>query len=47
MARVEAVHPGADGVVRTATVKNTKGIYKRAASKLCPLLLETNNSDEN
>lgn len=47
MARVEAVHPGADGVVRTATVKNTKGTYKRAASKLCPLLLEANNSDEN
>jgi len=48
MARIEAVHPGADGVVRTATVKSAKGTYKRAASKLYPLVLETatDNSDE-
>lgn len=41
LSRITEVHPGADNVVRTATVKTARGIFKRPASKLCVLPSET------
>lgn len=35
--RVIEVHPGADGVVRTVTIKTEKGTFKRPTRKLCLL----------
>ncbi|KMQ87772.1 hypothetical protein RF55_12859 [Lasius niger] len=43
LARIETVYPGLDGVVRTATVRTTRGIYKRPATRLCPLPLDNEN----
>lgn len=40
LARIEAVHPGEDGIVRVATIKTRSGNYKRAVSKLCPLPID-------
>ena len=40
LARVIDVHPGDDGLVRVATVKSMKGIYRRAVHKLVTLLEE-------
>ena len=34
MARVEKVHPGKDGLVRTATVKAQKGVFNRPVQRL-------------
>ena len=34
MARVEKVHPGKDGLVRTATVKAEKGVFNRPVQRL-------------
>ncbi|XP_050315300.1 uncharacterized protein LOC126749647 [Anthonomus grandis grandis] len=34
---VQAVHPGSDGVVRTATIKTASTVIKRPAVKLCVL----------
>ncbi|KAJ8949760.1 hypothetical protein NQ318_005083 [Aromia moschata] len=39
LARVVGVHPGADGVVRVATVRTSTGLMKRPVVKLCPLPL--------
>ena len=39
--RILEVHPGADNVVRVATVKTTKGTFKRAVKKLCVLPIDT------
>ena len=38
LARVAEVHSGKDGVVRVATVRTTKGSYKRPVNKLALLL---------
>ncbi|KAK2575256.1 hypothetical protein KPH14_012780 [Odynerus spinipes] len=38
--RIEAVHPGQDGIVRTVTVRTQKGTYKRPTVKLCVLPME-------
>ena len=38
LGRVIEVHPGDDGLVRVATVKTARGIYRRAIHKLVPLL---------
>jgi len=38
--RVQSVAPGADDIVRTATIKTATGEYKRPAAKLCVLLIE-------
>ena len=40
MGGVLEVHPGSDGLVRVATVRTSKGVYKRAASKLSILPLD-------
>lgn len=40
LGRVVAIHPGADKVVRVATVKTNRGIYKRSVKKLCPLPID-------
>lgn len=40
--RVEQVHPGADGVTRTATVRTARGSYVRPLSRLAILPLESN-----
>ncbi|XP_062540956.1 uncharacterized protein LOC134208994 [Armigeres subalbatus] len=44
LARVIDVHPGADGLVRVATVRTAKGTYKRAISKLCLLPVEVDTT---
>lgn len=41
MGRIEATHPGIDGIVRVATVRTARGTFKRPASKLSPLPIET------
>lgn len=35
--RIIEVHPGADNLVRVATIRTSKGAYKRSVSKLCRL----------
>lgn len=37
MGRVTALHPGQDGVVRTVTLKTSRGEVRRAVANLCPL----------
>jgi hypothetical protein len=37
LGRVEDIHPGADGVIRVATVKTNGGSFQRPVVKLCPL----------
>lgn len=37
MGRVTAIHPGDDGVVRAASVRTIKRVFKRPANKLCVL----------
>lgn len=44
MARVEAIHPGEDGVIRVVTVHTQNRIYKRPVVQL--VLLPVNNSEE-
>lgn len=41
MGRIEKVHPGSDGVIRTATVKTVKGSYTRPLSKITILPVNT------
>lgn len=38
LAKVIEVYPGKDGLVRVATVKTAKGVYKRPVSKIAVLL---------
>ncbi|XP_066596562.1 uncharacterized protein [Prorops nasuta] len=38
LGRILETHPGEDGIVRVVTVKTTKGIFKRNAKVICPLL---------
>ncbi|XP_011687033.1 PREDICTED: uncharacterized protein LOC105449475 [Wasmannia auropunctata] len=33
--RVHEVHPGEDGVIRAATIKTSKGLFKRSANRFC------------
>ena len=40
MARVEKVHPGKDGLVRTATVKAQKGVFNRPVQRLHTLEID-------
>ncbi|XP_062704225.1 uncharacterized protein LOC134286608 [Aedes albopictus] len=40
LGRILSVHPGADGLVRVATVKTASGITQRAIGKLCLLPVE-------
>ena len=44
LAHVTQVHPGEDGVVRVATIRTPKGIYKRPVTKLVPLFVEEEDS---
>ncbi len=40
LGKVTQTHLGANGLVRVATVKTQKGVYRRAIHKLVPLLEE-------
>lgn len=37
LGRIEAIHPGTDGLVRVATVRTQNSTLKRPVVKLCPL----------
>lgn len=41
LARIEAVHPGADGLVRVVSLRTPKGIIKRPVTKICLLPIES------
>ncbi|XP_055374865.1 uncharacterized protein LOC129607724 [Condylostylus longicornis] len=47
MGRIQEVIIGKDGLVRVATIKTNKGIFKRAIHNLAPLPVENNGSQEN
>jgi len=38
--RVTEVHPGKDEIVRAASIRTTRGVFKRPASKICILPIE-------
>ncbi|XP_015119021.1 uncharacterized protein LOC107042476 [Diachasma alloeum] len=40
LGRVIELHPGADGLVRVATVNTSTGNFKRAVKKICPLPMD-------
>jgi len=40
LARIVEVHPGCDGIIRTVTVRTSKGIYKRPIVKISPIPCE-------
>lgn len=40
LGRIEDVHPGKDGVIRTATIRTTAGKMKRSSMNLCPLPID-------
>jgi len=40
LARIVEVPPGCDGVIRTVTVRTSKGIYKRPVVKISPIPCE-------
>ena len=40
MARVTEVFPGADGVIRSATIRTADGVFQRPAVKLAPVFFE-------
>ncbi|XP_015123431.1 uncharacterized protein LOC107045622 [Diachasma alloeum] len=42
MGRVTQTHPGADGVIRTVTLKTPKGVLNRNVKKLAPLVISKN-----
>lgn len=37
LGRITEIFPGADGIVRVVNVRTSKGVFKRALSKICPL----------
>ncbi|XP_036142109.1 uncharacterized protein LOC118645343 [Monomorium pharaonis] len=41
LGRVEEIHPGADNVVRTATIRTARGLYTRPLSKIAILPLDS------
>lgn len=45
LGRIVAVHPGADGIIRVATVRTAHGEYKRPATRLCPLPMPESMGD--
>ncbi|XP_071573006.1 uncharacterized protein [Temnothorax nylanderi] len=46
LARVTALHPGSDGLVRVVTIKTATTAFKRPITKLCPLLIEPRDDRE-
>ncbi|XP_055623288.1 uncharacterized protein LOC129766713 [Toxorhynchites rutilus septentrionalis] len=45
LARIEQIHPGADGVVRVATLRTASGTYKRPISRFFPLPYDNEPND--
>ncbi|XP_055632814.1 uncharacterized protein LOC129773245 [Toxorhynchites rutilus septentrionalis] len=45
LARIEQIHPGADGVVRVATLRTASGTYKRPISRVFPLPYDNEPND--
>lgn len=41
LGKIIATHPGADGIVRTVTIKTATGDLKRSVKCICPLPIET------
>lgn len=46
LARIQQVHPGADGVVRVVTLRTVSGSYKRPVSRIFPLPADRQPSNE-
>ncbi|XP_063990952.1 uncharacterized protein LOC135169656 [Diachasmimorpha longicaudata] len=46
LGRVVKVRPGADGIIRTVTVKTAKGLFDRNVKKLAPLPITSADTDE-
>ncbi|XP_055603791.1 uncharacterized protein LOC129752026 [Uranotaenia lowii] len=46
LARIIAVHPGHDNIVRVVTIKTATGIYKRSVYRLCPLPAEESDTNK-
>lgn len=46
LARVTEKHPGSDGATRVVTVKTKDGTYKRAITKICPLVTEKRDTEK-
>ena len=44
LAVVEQVHPGPDGLVRVATLRTSKGSYKRAVTRIVPLISDASSA---
>lgn len=44
LGRIEALHPGADGVVRVVSVRTVRGVLKRPVKRVCVLPLPKNTS---
>lgn len=44
VARIKAVHPGADGLVRVVTLRTPKGIFERPITKICLLPTDSSNT---
>ncbi|XP_074032115.1 uncharacterized protein [Leptinotarsa decemlineata] len=40
LGRIEAVHPGKDGINRVATILTSTGMVKRSFNRICPLPIE-------
>lgn len=47
--RIVDIHPGMEGLVRVATIRTSKGLYKRSVSKLCrlPIPNDLNHNNNN
>ncbi|XP_039746418.1 uncharacterized protein LOC120624126 [Pararge aegeria] len=43
MGRVVGLFPGPDGISRVAEIKTTRGVVRRALTRICPLLSETSS----
>lgn len=46
LGKVTETHPGRDGVIRVVTVQTSRGSFKRAVTKICPLPMPETSASE-